>query len=299
MTAFLPNEAGEIMIIGYHDIGQPESKWVRTPDNFEQDLRFLYENDYFPIPLLDYVHIRIKAPVGKTPVIITFDDSWPGQFGFIKKGARLTVDPASALGIMEEFERTHSGFLSCATFFVVPDPSLEYCLFGQPEWRRDKLKYLIEHGHEIGNHSYSHRNLRECSDLEVQKELAGATAAIEKYLTGYRLKTLGLPFGKYPKNEALARKGSFDGESYEHEAVLYCGSGTAPSPITKKFDPLHLWRIQAGESRSRTAKYFKNFAKNPQKRYISGGDPDVFTIPRKYRRKINYQALDNKKINFY
>ena len=33
-----PNEAGKIMVLMYHNIGEPEAEWVRTPANFRKDL---------------------------------------------------------------------------------------------------------------------------------------------------------------------------------------------------------------------------------------------------------------------
>jgi hypothetical protein len=299
LTGSLPDETGEIMILGYHEIDRPESQWCRTPENFRLDLQFLYENGYYIIPLLDYIHNKIKAPAGKTPAVITFDDSRPGQFQFLKKGGTFTIDPDCAIGVMEDMARTHPDFPVMATFFVNPRPDSFPNLFGQPELMVEKLKYLRDHGHEIGNHTYSHPSLNKCPDEEVQKELALACAAVDKYLPGYKLRTMALPYGRYPKNEILARTGSFEGITYEHEAVLYCGHGTAPAPGTKKFIPLHLMRIQAGDGYTRTERYFKLFNQKPTRRYISDGDPQTITVPKKNKNKLDYKTLSEKIIKIY
>lgn len=34
---YKPNELGRVMILMYHKIGEPESVWMRSPENFRQD----------------------------------------------------------------------------------------------------------------------------------------------------------------------------------------------------------------------------------------------------------------------
>ena len=69
-----PNEAGQIMILMYHNISTPEAEWVRTPENFRKDLQALYDAGYLPISLTDYVNGNINTPAGKSPYVLTFDD---------------------------------------------------------------------------------------------------------------------------------------------------------------------------------------------------------------------------------
>jgi len=46
-----PNEAGKIMTLMYHNVGNEEKEWVRTPENFLKDMNTLYEKGYRPISL--------------------------------------------------------------------------------------------------------------------------------------------------------------------------------------------------------------------------------------------------------
>jgi hypothetical protein len=74
------NELGRVMILEYHKIDTPEARWTRTPENFRRDLQRLWDRGYRLVALNDYVDGKIALPAGTTPLILTFDDSSPGQF---------------------------------------------------------------------------------------------------------------------------------------------------------------------------------------------------------------------------
>jgi hypothetical protein len=68
------------MVLEYHLIGYPEDRWRRTPENFRKDLQMLYDNNYYPVSVLDIAHGRLNVPAGKTPFAITLDDQASGNF---------------------------------------------------------------------------------------------------------------------------------------------------------------------------------------------------------------------------
>ena len=70
-----PNEMGKVMVLMYHSIGDNSGAWEITPEQFRNDLEYLYENKYRPISLKNYVDGIIDIPEGCTPVVITFDDA--------------------------------------------------------------------------------------------------------------------------------------------------------------------------------------------------------------------------------
>ena len=282
-----PNELGQVMILEYHLIGTPEAQWRRTPDNFRNDLRMLYQNGYYPVSLQDLVQGRIHVPAGKTPFVLTFDDSSEGQFRYIKQGDKLTVDPDCAIGIMERFKKDHPDFPLTATFFVLPAIKPGLRLFGQEEYIALKLNYLVRHGYEIGNHSYWHQNLGKTDDEGVMKQLALAVKAIQSYVPGYQVRSLALPLGVHPKNRSLETDGEYQGIRYHHDAVLLVGSGSAPSPFSKKFNPGRLERIQAGDTPWGPAAYVKLFKKDPSLRFISDGNGALITVPKSKRDQFN------------
>ena len=105
------NNKGKVMVLEYHKIDHPESRWTRTPENFRKDLQRFYEKGYQLIRMDDFLENRIRVVKGKTPLILTFDDSSPGQLRFLPDGkGGYKVDPDCAVGILESFYARHPDF---------------------------------------------------------------------------------------------------------------------------------------------------------------------------------------------
>ena len=273
------NELGAVPILEYHLIGTPEGDWRRTPENFRRDLEMLHKLGYYPVRLLDYVAGRMDVPAGRSPVILTFDDSSEGQFRVVLVNGQPRPDPQSAVGILEDFAGRHPDFPARATFFVLPGISKKLRLFGQPEYWGWKLTYLVSHGYELGNHSLWHQNLAKATPAEAAEQLVLAQRAVAEFVPGYRLRSLALPFGAWPNPRSLARTGTYQNLSYRNEAVLLVGSGPAPSPADRSFDPLALPRIQAGDGTWGPEETLKRLHAKEYGRYISDGDPQIITLP--------------------
>ena len=271
-----PNELGRVMILEYHKIDTPEARWTRTPENFRRDLQRLWERGYRTVALNDYLDGKIALPAGTTPLILTFDDSSPGQFRYIQRGSNWVIDPECGIGILEAFAREHPGFGHAATFYVLPGANPPNRLFNQPELATRKLQYLASQGYEIGNHSLWHAELGRYSETVVREQLAGAQEWVQRHVPGYRFRTLALPLGSYPKELGWALSGEAKGMTYKHDAILMVAGGAAPSPYARNFDPNRLPRIQAvGTDLDYWITYFD---RNPGERYVSDGDPATITV---------------------
>jgi peptidoglycan/xylan/chitin deacetylase (PgdA/CDA1 family) len=273
-----PNELGRVMILEYHKIDQPEERWTRTPDNFRRDLERLWERGYRLVALNDFLDRKIAIPRGTTPVILTFDDSSPGQFKLIEKNGEWIVDPDCAVGILEAFERRHPEFGHAATFFVLPGADPPNRLFNQKELATRKLQYLAGRGYEIGNHTLWHANLAKYPERVVRQQIATAQEWIHRHVPSYRIRTLALPMGSYPTDIRWTIEGADGQNSYRHDAILMVAGGAAPSSFARTFDPYHLPRIQAVESE--LARWLSYFDRNPQERYVSDGNPELITVPK-------------------
>src|SRR5207245_7782033 len=118
-----PNELGRVMILEYDKIDYPEERWTRTPENLRRDLETLYAKGYRLINLGDLLDRRIVLPAGTTPVVLTFDDSSPGQFRYLEKNGTLEIDPKCGVGILEAFFKEHPDFGRGGTFYVRPGAS--------------------------------------------------------------------------------------------------------------------------------------------------------------------------------
>ena len=273
-----PNEMGRVMILEYHKIDRPEERWTRTPDNFRRDLQRLWERGYRLVRLGDYLDRRIVLPRGTTPVILTFDDSSPGQFRYLERGGEPVIDPDCAVGILEAFEREHPEFGHAATFYVLPGADPPNRLFNQPQWATRKLAYLASRGYEIGNHTLWHANLARYPEDVVRKQVATAQEWIQRHVPGYRPRTIALPMGAYPRAVEWAVTGQSNGVAYRHDAVLMVAGGAAPSPYSRSLDPYRLPRIQSVESE--IAGWLAHFDRHPEERYVSDGNPDAVAAPR-------------------
>ncbi len=270
LRRYAPNELGKIMIVMYHDIQSEEKEWVRSRDNFRKDLERFYKEGFVLIKLSSYLRGEIDVPAGKTPLILTFDDATPGQFRFVEKDGKLMPDPGCAVGILLDFYREHPEFGCAATFFIdFPAP------FGVPFQVEAKLRFLLENGMEIGNHTYNHRNLRNSPPEQIAEELGKLTAAV-KNMCGYEVCSLALPFGAYPQHKEVLASGVWEGVEYRNLGVLLVGAEPAPSPFSKHFKPLAIPRIRGSEEE--LSKWLGYFQRNPSAKFVSDGDPNTITV---------------------
>lgn len=227
----------------YHKFGKEEKdEWTRSYDNFYKDLEYLYENGYVTISLNDYLNNNIKVPVGKTPIIFTFDDGTSGQFNLIKNDSGdLIANPNSAVGIMENFYSKYPDFGLNGTFFINGTG-----FFGGVGTNVEKLEYLINKGFEIGNHTNTHVNFSKASVETIQKEVGAVNNMVSELTNGYEITSLALPFGISSKeHKEYIAKGSYDGKSYENKTILLVGSSPALSPNNENLNLLSLPRVRA------------------------------------------------------
>jgi peptidoglycan/xylan/chitin deacetylase (PgdA/CDA1 family) len=285
------NELGKVPILEYHLIQPAKNQWAKTADEFRHDLELLYDSGYRSISLSDFIQGKIDLPAGTHPVIFTFDDSSPGQFRYLGKNGAKTIDPDCAVGIFQEFKKRRPDFGMHATFFVLPGAKEPNKLFGQPEYEMEKLKALVALGFEIGNHTLWHANLKKFSDDVIQQQLATAIQAIQKAIPGYKVNTLALPYGIYPKDIELAIHGAYKGFPYHNDAILEVSGGSSKSPFNASWDPVHLPRVEAnGNEVKRTVDFFK---KNPDKIFVSDGNPGAVTYPAGLKSELNASRFKN------
>jgi peptidoglycan/xylan/chitin deacetylase (PgdA/CDA1 family) len=273
---------GRIPILEYHLIGANEARWEREHTRFRRDLELLYERGYRPITVADLVDRRIDLPKGLSPVVFTFDDASPSQFRYIERNGELVVDSTSAVGIWLAFQKTHPDWESKATFCVLSGAEGGRAFFGdrniegqKTAWRHAKLRFLAEQGFELCNHTLWHAQLSKYDDAVVQEQIARLALAVDSAVPGYAVRSFALPLGVWPKNQALAAKGSWtDARSqrtiaYDHAAVLLVAGEPVPSPFDPAFNPLKLQRVQVvGNSLERTLEWLEK----PGRRYVSDGD---------------------------
>ncbi|MFI0445270.1 polysaccharide deacetylase family protein [Actinomadura sp. 6N118] len=267
------NELGEIPVLMYHRIlKKTELSLDRSVKEFRNEVTRLAEEGYVPITAAELVSGRIDVPLGKHPVVLTFDDSTPGHFGLDAQGR---PKPDTAVAILMEVAAKFPGFRPVATFYLNDD------LFGMGDQAGAGLKWLQQHGFELGNHTVSHPDLSQLSQKEVQKEIGGLESKIVS-LTGTHSTTLAYPFGSVPKKRSWAQKK--DGE-YDFTGLLLAGWKPSDSPFDKDFDPFAVLRVRSeGKISENDCREFCSTAwldkldKDPDTRYTSDGDPNTISF---------------------
>ena len=83
------------------------------------------------------------------------------------------------------------------------------------------------------------------------EQIARNVMGIDSAVPGYKVRTIALPYGLWPKNRPLAWHGSWTDpksgkvHTYDFEAVLEVTGGPSRSPYDKAFDPRSIPRIEA------------------------------------------------------
>ena len=286
------NELGRVPIMMYHGIHNIKSSdtaytggnidkdgYQRTAEAFRNDLEFYYSNGYRMIRLKDYIDGIIDVPLGKSPIILTFDDGLENNFRIngLDEDGNLIIDPNCAVGILEEFKRKYPDFNVTATFFLNSD------LFQQPKYNNLILKWLVEHGYDIGNHSYSHADFTSIDKDKSQMEIGRMYQKLNEIIPGQYVNIVALPFGSpYKKEHAnfpFILEGKYNDFSYKTEATLRVGWESELSPFNKNFDKTFLKRIRAYDNNGLEFDIEMNFKNLKQNRYISDGNKDKIVIP--------------------
>jgi peptidoglycan/xylan/chitin deacetylase (PgdA/CDA1 family) len=255
------NQTGKIPVLEYHVIGgEKNGLYSRTVASYRNDLEEAYKLGYRPITVAQMLDKDFKnVPAGMSPVVVVFDDASDSQFRYLEQGGKLVVDPTSGLGIWEEFARTHPGWKGGAVFCMLNGGAAGHNFFGdnpkfngqKREWRFPKVKYLADQGHELCDHTLWHAKLSQYPDNVVQEQIARNAMGIDSAVPGYKIRTMALPYGLWPKNRPLAWQGSWtdpktgQAHPYKFDAVLEVAGGPNESPYDPKFDPHSINRIEA------------------------------------------------------
>ncbi|CAA9487131.1 MAG: hypothetical protein AVDCRST_MAG65-1801 [uncultured Solirubrobacteraceae bacterium] len=288
------DETGRVMVLEYHRIGgDPDfaPEWTISAREFRAELEYLRSHDYHPINLRDFVRNEIDAPAGKTPVVLTFDDSSDSQFTLIRRDGEWVPDPDGAVGVLADFHARHPDWPLRGTWFVLPKADPPNDFFGQPRLVRRKLEYLTGHGMEIGSHTLYHADLATVGPEEVRRQLALSIVEIRRHLPGYEVTMLGVPFGQYPSDVGLLRSGEWEGNAYAFEAAVEVAGGPSLPPGARGFDPMRIPRVQTGTGPEQSRSVFRAFERRPRARYRSDGNPDTIAFPKGHASRLDLEAL--------
>jgi hypothetical protein len=255
------NQQGRIPVLEYHVIGGDKNTlYTRTVASYRTDLEEAYKRGYRPINIAQMLDKDFRdVPAGMSPAVFVFDDASDSQFRYVERNGKLEIDPTSAVGIWLDFAKTHPGWKNRAVFCMLNGGAAGHNFFGdnpkwggqKKEWRFQKVKWLADQGFELCSHTLWHAKLSKYPDAVVQEQIERNVMGIDSAVAGYKVRTMALPYGLWPKNRPLAWQGSWTdpktgkAHSYKFDAVLEVAGGPARSPYDPQFNPKSINRIEA------------------------------------------------------
>ena len=294
------NELGRVPVMMYHGIVNKKSSetsytggnvdkdgYNRTVEAFKEDLEFYYQNGYRMIRAIDYVNGIIDVPYGKSPIVLTFDDGNTNNIKVngISEDGEIIIDENSAVGVLESFKKKYPDFNVTATFFV------NGSLFQQSEYNEKILKWLVENGYDIGNHTKTHVNFSDTSTNESEEEVGFVYNKLDAIIPDKYVKLVALPFGSpYKKTHANFShiiNSNYNGINYETVSTFRVGWMPDYSPFSKDFDKEFIMRVRAYDNNGVDFDIEASFRILEKNRYVSDGNVDTIVIKESDASYIN------------
>ena len=287
------NELGNIPVMMYHGISNIPSNntaytggnvdkdgYNRTSEAFREDLEMYYKLGYRMIRLIDYVNGNITTELGKSPIVLTFDDGRSNNLlvtGLDESG-NIIIDPNSAVGILEEFKKKYPDFGVTATFF------LNSALFEQEEYNEKIMNWLVNNGYDIGNHTKDHVDFTKANENTSMLNVSYMYKEFDKIIPEKYVNIVALPFGSpystTHKNFKHVISGEYEGYTYDTVSTLRVGWEPDYSPFHKSFIKTFIKRVRAYDNKGVDFDIDMVFNKLlPNNRYISDGDSKTIVYP--------------------
>lgn len=303
-----PNENGDIMVVMYHSIARTTNhyEWHRTKSEFIQDINYMYTHDYVLISMAEYLSGNIDIPKGKTPILITFDDGIKSCYSLVEnEEGKLVVNSDTLVGILENFKNKHPDFGTGGVLYLTKQPFDNDAFYNNASQGsyEDRLRYLLSLGYEIGNHTYSHNKMNSMNYKTIESEIGKLNNMVYD-LTGKKTIYLAYPYGITPNKNYMkaVRDGEYKGISYNIQSAVLAGPEEPyfTNPLNNDFDVYNISRTIAGSGDIMDMYwYFKYYKENPDKKYVSDGNPGVLTIKKENKGKLNIEKIKNLKVKYY
>lgn len=179
--------AGDVPVLNYHKVDNYHHALSIPPQEFEEQIKYLYENGYnsiSPDQLMNYLKYGTDLP--EKPILITFDDGYLDNY-------------TNAYPILKKYGYT-------ATIFLVTN------LVGHDQrfltW--EQVKLMENDGFFFGSHTANHIPLTQVDSQKVESELIQSREEIRNKL-GKPPKYFAYPTGVYnTETEEIVKKTGYE-----------------------------------------------------------------------------------------
>jgi peptidoglycan/xylan/chitin deacetylase (PgdA/CDA1 family) len=144
-----------------------------APSRFDSQLKYLKDNNYKTVTFLDLM----SKPLPKNPIILTFDDGYKDFY-------------TQAFPILQKYNFT--GVLYIIPKFILNFPNRYVSM--------EEIKEISSYGIEIGNHTYTHADIRQLPSKSLLESIE-KTQVFIKDLIGITPISFAYPAGKYTQKE--------------------------------------------------------------------------------------------------
>lgn len=216
VTSMFYSETTKVTILMFHEIKNPPSEISVPPENFEKQMKYLYEHGFNAITLDDFYDFRNnKKPLPPKPIIITFDDGYRDNY-------------TNAFPVLKKYG--FKGTVFIITGAVGKDNYLTW----------NMIREMYNSGLvELGAHTVNHYILSEISPVDAQSEITMSRSIIEKE-TGAKPTFFSYPLGK--NNPEVVKAVQLEG----YKGAVIMGNGTGDNRNNNNSNLLLLSRTFVG-----------------------------------------------------
>lgn len=217
------SDGTNVPIIMYHSILKDEKyhgRFVISPNEFEQDLKWLAQNGYTAVFINDIVnYVENGTPLPQKPVVLTFDDGYYNNYVYAYDIAKKydTKIVVSVVGKLSE-DYTKSGERSAYYSHLTADDMAEMQNSGMVEFQNHSYNM-----HTVSDKRNGSKQNDGESDERYRQALCDDTLKCQQYIKntcGIAPLAYTYPFGSVSKSSySLLKEMGF-------KATLSCSSGT-------------------------------------------------------------------------
>ena len=178
---------------------------------------------------------------------------------------------------MEAFKKEHPDANITATFFINGG------YFSQPEYNEKILRWLIDNGYDVGNHTLNHADLTTTTYEETEEQVGYMYELLEDVIPGEYVNIVALPYGSpydyNADNMKAVYTATYNGKTYTTKAAMQVAWKPNESPFSTDYQSDFIKRCRAYDNNGENFDITYNFNILETNRYISDGDPDTIVIP--------------------